>query len=198
MVCEAFPKAMLLWHGAGGNRDHSHFLALEEALDIPVRRLNFAYRERGPKQPPGRANRLVEEAMESIAEVAAELGVDPSEMVFGGRSMGGRIASMAVAEGQVAAGLVLLSYPLHPPGKPMKLRVDHFPKIFCPVLFVSGDRDPFGMPAEWPKHFETIPGEVSVQWLEGDAHDPKKNNGTLVDAVTLWLKDLDPHFRPQG
>lgn len=190
MADRVVPKALVLWHGAGGNREHRHFLALEDALDIPVVRLNFAYREKGPRQPPARANRLVEEVVETIPAVAADLGVDPSEMVLGGRSMGGRIASMAVAAGQPAAGLALLSYPLHPPGKPEKLRVEHFPDLSCPVLFVSGDRDPFGKPAEWPAHLGTIEGEVAMEWLEGDAHDPKKNDAQLVEAVVAWITDL--------
>ena len=192
MALKVVPKAVALWHGAGGNRDHRHFLALESALHIPVRRMNFAYREKGPKQPPARADRLVEELLETIPAVAADLGVDQSELVLGGRSMGGRIASMAVAQGQVAAGLVLLSYPLHPPGKPEKLRVDHFGELTCPVLFVSGDRDPFGKPPEWPEHIQTIPGHVTVEWLAGDAHDPKKNEDVLVDAVVGWVRDLAP------
>ena len=76
-------------------------------------------------------------------------GVKANRLVLGGRSYGGRMCSMAVAEGQPAAGLVLLSYPLHPPGKPENLRTEHFPDLRVPCLFVSGERDPFGSPAEF-------------------------------------------------
>ena len=180
----------MLWHGAGGDREHRHFLGIEAALDIPVRRLNFAFREKGPRQPPARAPRLVEELAECVPAVAADMGVDPKHLLLGGRSMGGRIASMAVAEGLPAAGLVLLSYPLHPPGKPETLRVEHFPELQVPCLFLSGDRDPFGKPPEWPTHLATIPGDVSMTWLEGDAHDPKKNDDVLVEAVATWIAEL--------
>ena len=180
-------RALVLWHGAGGDRDHRHFLALEDTLEIPVLRLNFAYREKGPRQPPARAPKLVDEVLEAVREVAAELGLRPEQLLLGGRSMGGRIASMAVAGGVPAAGLVLLSYPLHPPGKPENLRVEHFPRLDLPLLFISGDRDPFGKPHEWEPHLPTIPGEVSIEWLEGDAHDPKKNDVVLVETVSTWV-----------
>ena len=182
------PDGLLLWHGAGGNRDHRHFLALEDALSMPVRRLNFAYRELGAKRPPPRGPVLVDELTQTVEAVAAELGTEPRRLLLGGRSMGGRMASMAVADGLPAAGLVLLSYPLHPPGKPERLRTDHFPRLRVPVLFVSGDRDPFGRPDEWPEHLATIAGSVTMVWLEGDAHDPKKNDQALVDAVHSWIK----------
>ena len=179
-----------MWHGAGGDRDHRHLTGIEAALTIPVRRLNFAFREKGPRQPPERAPRLVEEVRERVPVIAREMGVEPEELLLGGRSMGGRICSMAVAEGLGAGGLVLLSYPLHPPGKPENLRVEHFPDLAVPCLFVSGDRDPFGKPPEWPEHLATIGGDVSMTWLKGDAHDPKKNDDTLVRAVTSWVADL--------
>ena len=182
------PDGLLLWHGAGGDRDHRHFVALEAALGIPVRRLNFAYRELGGRRPPPRAPKLIEELNEVVPAVAKEMGTEPRRLLLGGRSMGGRMCSMAVAEGLPSAGLVLLSYPLHPPGKPEKLRVDHFPALKVPCLFVSGDRDPFGRPGEWDRHLDTVSGKVSLTWLEGDAHDPKKNEDLLVDTVDRWVK----------
>jgi predicted alpha/beta-hydrolase family hydrolase len=182
------PDGLLLWHGAGGDRAHRHFLALEAALDIPVRRLNFAYRDLGGRRPPPRAPKLIDELNEVVPRVAAELGIEPGRLLLGGRSMGGRMCSMAVAEGLPAAGLVLLSYPLHPPGKPEKLRVEHFPGVRVPCLFVSGDRDPFGAPGEWDDHLDTIRGKVTFEWLPGDGHDPKKNDPHLIDTVTRWIR----------
>lgn len=181
------PQGLLLWHGAGGDRDHRHFIALEEALDIPVRRFNFAFREKGPRQPPARVDRLVHEVNEVVAETASEMGVEPARLLLGGRSMGGRVCSMAVAEGLPAAGLVLLSYPLHPPRKPEKLRVEHFGGLHLPVLFVSGDRDPFGSPQQWTEHLAAIAGDVSFTWLAGDGHDPTKNEELLVNSVVGWV-----------
>ncbi len=184
------PAGLLLWHGAGGDRDHRHFVAIEEALEIPVRRVNFAFRLKGPRQPPARAAALVEEISEVVPQVAEEMGVEPGRLLLGGRSMGGRVASMAVAQGLEAAGLVLLSYPLHPPKKPENLRVGHFGALDLPVLFVSGDRDPFGRPDEWTRHLATIPGEVTFEWLEAANHDPKKNEDVLVRAVANWVDQV--------
>ncbi len=184
------PEGLLLFHGAGGHRDHRVFLALEERLPIPVCRVNFAYRELGPRRPPPRGDKLIPEVTEATLTWADKLGVKPNRMVLGGRSMGGRVASMAVAEGLPARGLVLLSYPLHPPGKPDKLRVDHFPSVKRPCLFVSGDRDPFGSPEEFTSHTSAIDATVDHLWLPGDGHDPKKNDEALLDGVAGWLRRL--------
>ena len=105
--------------------------------------------------------------------------------------MGGRMCSMAVAEGLPAAGLALFSYPLHPPGKPDKLRVEHFGAIDVPTLFVSGDRDPFGTPEEFANHLGAIPGSVTVHWLEGQGHNPKPKFDTeIVVALGAFLDAL--------
>jgi uncharacterized protein len=106
--------------------------------------------------------------------------------VLGGRSYGGRMCSMAVAEGQPAAGLVLLSYPLHPPGKPENLRTEHFPALRVPCLFVSGERDPFGSPAEFDEAVQAIPGPVTQVWLPG-GHDPRNQDEAIAAAVKDWL-----------
>ncbi len=96
---------------------------------------------------------------------------------------------MAVAEGVKAAGLVLLSYPLHPPGKPEKLRVEHFEALDVPCLFVSGRKDPFGSPEEFRRETKRIPGLVDFVWLDG-GHDPKGQDSELVAEVGGWLKHL--------
>ena len=110
--------------------------------------------------------------------------------MLGGRSMGGRMCSMAVADGLPAAGLALLSYPLHPAGKPEKLRVDHFPAISVPTLFVSGDRDPMGPIADLRAHAAAIPGPVTFHVLEGARHDPKDADDEIADAVAAWVGAL--------
>lgn len=104
--------------------------------------------------------------------------------------MGGRMCSMAVAEGMPAAGLVLLSYPLHPPKKPENLRTGHFPEVDVPCLFISGDRDPFGSPEEFAQHLPAIKGPVNTVWLEGERHDPKKSDAAIVATVAGWLESL--------
>ena len=92
------------------------------------------------------------------------------------------MCSMAVAEGLPAAGLVLLSYPLHPPGKPDKLRIEHFVELDLPCLFVSGSKDPFGSPDELEAHAAAIPGPVTFVWLPG-GHDPRNADDAIAAAV---------------
>lgn len=174
---------ILLAHGAGGDRDHRVFLAMEAEFDLPVRRMNFPYRAEGRRGPPDRAPKLIRAVLHEVDQFTAELDVPAERLVLGGRSMGGRICSMAVAEGLGAAGLVLLSYPLHPVGKPERLRVEHFGDLAVPTLFVNGDRDPFGTPEEVGREIPSIPGPVEVHWLAGQRHDPKPEFDVEITEV---------------
>ena len=185
------PGAVLLAPGAGADRDSPTLVALDEGLELPVRRMDFPYRKEGRKAPD-RAPKLVASVVEEAASFVAEQGVDPGALVLGGRSMGGRMCSMAVAEGLPAAGLVLLSYPLHPPGKPDKLRVEHLPQLDLPVLFVAGTKDPFGRPEEVEAHAEAIPGPVTFHWLQPPhaGHSPKGKDDEIVQVVREWLAGL--------
>lgn len=132
------PAGLVVTPGASADRDHATLVAIEAGIpELAVLRLTL-----GTNRVP-RAVDKIGEAGEAFAD---ELGVKPNKIAYGGRSFGGRSCSVAVAEGLPAAALVLLSYPLHPPGKPDKLRVDHFGDIDVPTLFVSGERDPFGSP----------------------------------------------------
>lgn len=184
------PTGLLLTHGAGGGADHRLLVALDDGLEVTVRRMEFPYRAEGRKAPD-RAPKLIASVVDEAARFADDLGCDPSEIAFGGRSMGGRICSMAIAEGLPAAAVVLLSYPLHPPGKPERLRVEHFPDLTVPTLFVNGDRDPFGTPAELAAHTPAIAGAVEVHWLEGQRHDPKPEfDDEIVRVVERFLTAL--------
>lgn len=179
--------ALLLTHGAGGSRESHSLVALEAGLaPLAVERIDFPYRQAG-RRAPDRAPKLTASIVEATEALAQRAGVNPAEIVLGGRSLGGRMCSMAVAEGLPAAGLLLLSYPLHPPGKPDNLRIDHFPNIDVPCLFVSGTRDPFGAPEELERETAAIPGPVTYHWLENQAHDPKGCDDEIVTAVTDWL-----------
>jgi len=187
----ATPKAgaLLLTPGAGASRDQHTLVAVEQAVrPLPCARVDFPYRLQGrrvPDKPPVAIAHLSEQA----AALTTAAGVAPDRLVLGGRSYGGRMCSMAVAQGLPAAGLVLLSYPLHPPGKPESLRVDHFPDIAVPVLLISGRTDPFGSPAEFEHHLACIPGPVTQIWLTG-GHDPRNADGTIGRAVVEWLATL--------
>ena len=181
---------LLLFPGAGGSADQPTLVALDVELDVPVRRTEFDYRRRG-RRFPDRAPKLIEEVRSEAEAFATELGTTTDRLVLGGRSMGGRMCSMAVAEGLPAAGLVLLSYPLHPSGKPDKLRVEHFGAVNVPTLFVNGDRDPFGTPDEFAAHIGAISGEVTVHWLEGQGHNPKHRvDAEIVTTVADFLTSL--------
>ncbi|PRZ09523.1 hypothetical protein BCE75_102237 [Isoptericola sp. CG 20/1183] len=190
------PAGLLLTPGAGADRDHHTLRAVADRLATPtptspalaVRRVDFPYRlagKRAPDRPPVAIAHLRAEA----EDLAAELGVGTERILLGGRSYGGRMCSMAVADGLPAAGLVLLSYPLHPPGKPDRLRVDHFGQLDVPVLFVSGDRDPFGSPAELAAHTAAVPGPVSTVTLPG-AHDVRNQDDAVAAAVADWVAAL--------
>lgn len=190
------PAGLLLTPGAGGTADHPVLVALEERLGadgIAVRRYDFEYRRAGRRSSP-KAERVVPELVDAVGDFADELGTGTQSVAVGGRSYGGRVCSLAVADGLAVAGLALLSYPLHPPGRPDRLRVDHFPRLGVPVLFVSGDRDPFGSPAEIAAHAGAIPGSVTTTWVDGGTHDPK-NKGRdqeVIDAVAAWVRALRP------
>lgn len=178
---------MLLFPGAGSDRTHRTLVALGEGLTgIEVARRDFPYR-RKRKGPPDRAPKLIE-AVRDEAERARRDGA--SKLVLGGRSMGGRMCSMAVADGLAADGLVLLSYPLHPPREPDRLRTGHFGAIEVPCLFVSGTRDPFGTPAELTEAAAAIPAPVRLEWLDGERHDPVDRDAQIVALVADWLAGL--------
>lgn len=182
------PGAVLLFHGAGSDRDHSSLVALEEHLaPLPVERANFPYRTKPGRRPPDREPVLLESVREQAAALSSASGVPPRKIVLGGRSMGGRMCSLAVADGLPAAGLVLIAYPLHPPGRPDRLRTEHLPRLSLPVLLIQGTRDPFGSPDEFAQHLESIPGPVTQVWVEGGRHDLARADDQIVEAVGAWL-----------
>ncbi len=178
---------LLLYPGAGSDSSHSSLLAVERAVQ-PMRtvRADFPYRlagRRAPDRPPV--------LLQTVRDEAKRLR--RGGLVLGGRSMGGRICSMVVADETdpvPALGLVLISYPLHPPGKPERLRVEHFPRLAVPCLFVSGTKDAFGTKRELQRWTRTIPGAVTHVWLEGRGHDLKGADEQIAQAVAGWLSDL--------
>ncbi|MBW3557173.1 MAG: dienelactone hydrolase [Actinobacteria bacterium] len=184
--------ALLLAPGASANRNQPALVAIEEAvtpLGVAVARIDFPYTTAGrkaPDRPPVLVSTVVEEA-ERLTRTAK---VEPSRLVLGGRSMGGRICSMAVAEGLNAAGLVLVSYPLHPPGRPERLRTGHFPGIGVPCLFLSGTRDAFAGPAELEAATAAIPGPVEHQWIDGGDHGLRGRDRVVAEAVATWVAEL--------
>lgn len=184
---------VVLYPGAGSDRDHSSLLAIERRLGraAAVERCDFPYRREG-RRAPDRAPRL----MASIRDDLARLSKRRGPVVMGGRSMGGRMTTMVAADvdegGPVdrLAGLVLVSYPLHPPGKPDALRVEHLPAVEVPCLFVSGTKDPFGSPAELERWTSTISAPVEHVWIEGGRHDLRGADDEIADAVADFVERL--------
>jgi predicted alpha/beta-hydrolase family hydrolase len=182
--------AVLLTHGAGSDRTHSSLVAIETAMaPTPVRRMDFPYRREG-RRPPDRAPKLLAAVTSEAADFCRAAHIAPHRLVLGGRSMGGRICSMAVADGLAAAALVLISYPLHPPGRPDRLRVEHLRHIEVPCLFVSGTRDPFGAPEELRAATIGVGGPVTHHWVVGGRHELKGADGEVAEVVRRWLRSL--------
>ena len=178
--------AILLTPGAGADRNQSALVAIDGAATeagAEVMRMDFPYRKAG-RRAPDRPPVLVG----AIEEAAAHLRARAERLVLGGRSMGGRMCSMAVAEGLVAEALLLISYPLHPPGKPDKLRTEHFPNLRLPCLFISGTRDAFGTPEELEAAVSAIPGPVTLEWVEGKDHALRGSDPKVAATVVEWLR----------
>ena len=190
MTARPLRLGLLLAPGAGADRDQATLVALDRAATAAgavVVRMDFPYRKAG-RRAPDRAPVLVD----AVAEEASELARSRSRLVLGGRSMGGRMCSIAVAEGRVpaAAGLLLISYPLHPPGKPENLRTDHFPLLTVPCLFVSGTRDAFGRPEELEAATAAIHGPVTHHWVDGKDHALRGVDGLISELARAWLAAL--------
>jgi uncharacterized protein len=184
-------RAVLLAHGAGADMHAPNLTVFSDALadaKIPSLRFNFPYTQAG-RRSPDRPPVLLAAVRDAAAELAARTKLPPERLVLGGRSMGGRICSMVVGDAEdplPALGLALLAYPLHPPGKPENLRVEHFARLRVPCLFVSGTRDSFGAPDELREQTKKIKGKVSWHWIDTADHGfkPLKSSG-LTPQVAL-------------
>jgi len=165
---------LVLTHGAGSNSRAPLLVALAEAFagaGMIVLRCDLPYRQSRPFGPPrpGDAARDREGLKNAVAALRKEFS---GRLFLGGHSYGGRQATMLCADQSgLAEGLLLLSYPLHPPRKPEQLRVQHLPKLQTPALFVHGTRDPFGSPEEMESALRLIPAKTRLLRIEGAGHD---------------------------
>lgn len=184
---------VVLFPGSGSSSTHSSLLAMEHALSpLPVSRVDFPYRKAG-KSFPDKAPVLVQCVKDEVRAFAASLGVATSSLVIGGRSMGGRMCSMAVADNNdplEVAALVLVSYPLHPPKKPNNLRIEHLPNIRVRTLCVSGTKDDFGTPDELTTSFAVVPADVTWNWIENARHELARKDEVVAEAVATWVSSL--------
>jgi len=178
--------ALVLTHGAGGNCQSKLLTAVANAFadaGYLVLRCDLPFRQSRPSGPPFPALAARDrEGLRRAVEVLRTEKKTAGKIFLGGHSYGGRQSTMLAAEQpQLVSGLILLSYPLHPPRKPADLRTAHFPKLNTPALFVHGSRDPFGSHAEMKDALALIPAQTSLMEVEGAGHDllGKKANDDL-------------------
>ena len=186
---------LVLTHGAGGNCDAPLLVALAEAFSaqgMSVLRCNLPFRQKRPHGPPSPSTAKEDQA--GLRRAAELLRQEFKGKIFlGGQSYGGRQASMlAAADASVAAGLLLLSYPLHPPGKPLQLRTAHLPQLRVPTLFVSGTKDPFGSIEEMEAARRLVPAKTELLAMEGAGHSllTKRNQHELVASIVSRFRRL--------
>lgn len=187
---------LVLTHGASGNSNTAVLIALADAFaeqGLNVLRCDLPYRQRKPNGPPSRGDAaLDQQGLRRAVDLMKQQF--PGRAFLGGSSYGGRQASLLVStEPDLVDGVLLLSYPLHPPGKPSQLRIQHFPALHTPTLFVSGTRDTFGTVDELQEAIEFVPAKAKLVEVAGAAHglsDKKK----LPDIVNLITNSFHEFF----
>ncbi len=189
--CPESPKAALaLTHGAGSDCNSPLLIALANAFaeaGYAVLRFDLPFRQKRPHGPPSPGSAAMDQAgIVRSVEVLRTLVSAP--LFLGGQSYGGRQATMVAAERpDLAAGLLLLSYPLHPPGKAAQQRTRHFPQLHVPALFVQGTKDPFASPEEIEAAIRLVQGRSSLVLVERAGHDlgytRKRANAETVELI---------------
>jgi predicted alpha/beta-hydrolase family hydrolase len=190
---------LILTPSAGARRDQSGLVAIDELLSqqgIAVERVEFPGQASG-KRRPDPPEVCIETVRDASAALAQRLTVATTQVALGGRSFGGRMCSMAAAGGLDVAALALVSYPLHPPGRPERLRTSHFPDLVVPCLFVSGRRDAFATPEELERATASIPGEVTLVVIDGD-HSLRRTEREAAAAVAAWAATINGQQAPEG
>ena len=192
---------LILGHGAGAGQTSNFMVEFADALaarGIDIVTFNFLYTERG-RRLPDPTSRLEQCYREVIQAVLTLLEFRENRLAIGGKSMGGRIASqVAAADAGPMAGLVFLGYPLHPPGRPDRLRAEHLSRIKAPMLFVQGSRDAFGTPDELRPIIDRLPARADLHVVEGGDHSFKilRKSGVgqheayrqIQDVIASWLR----------
>lgn len=196
------PSATLvLAHGAGAGMDHPFLAGFTRALNglgVTTLRFNFPYREAGRKFPD-RPPAAIAAWRAAMAEATARSAGEP--LWAGGKSFGGRMASMAVAEGMPASGLIYLGYPLHPPGKQEKMRDEHLYGLTLPMLFLQGTRDPFARPELLEAVVARIGPSATLEWRDGGGHtfevkgtkrSPEEVGASLAGPAAAFIASHSP------
>jgi len=184
---------LLLAHGAGGTMESPAMQALTEAFageGLRVARFEFAYmaaRRQGTRKPPPKAEALLPEYRAAIAALSAT-----GKLIIGGKSMGGRIASMIADETQ-ADGLLCIGYPFHPIGKPEQLRTAHLKHLRKPTLIAQGTRDPFGTREEVANY--DLSSAIQILWMEDGDHDLRPRKSVSGFTIKNHLASLAREVR---
>jgi hypothetical protein len=192
---------LILGHGAGADQTSGFMVAFANALagrGIDIVTFNFLYSELRRRIPD--PNARLESCWRAVIEtVRSRIASNAGTLAIGGKSMGGRIASqVAASEARGLAGLVFLGYPLHPPGRPDRLRAAHLGEVKAPMLFVQGTRDPFGTPTELQPIISRLDPAADLFAVEGGDHSFKVSRSAGVrqqdvhraiqDRVETWLR----------
>lgn len=190
--------ALVLTHGAGANCQSPLLRKLADAFagdGFLVLRCDLPFRQKRPHGPPFPATAALDRA--GLQRAVSVLREKVSGQVFlGGHSYGGRQSSMLLAENPgLVAGLLLLSYPLHPPRKPQQLRIEHLPQLKTPALFVHGERDPFGSVAEMQSALQLIPARSQLLVIERAGHDLHASSARTLSSSEGSSKDLPGRIR---
>jgi predicted alpha/beta-hydrolase family hydrolase len=164
--------SLVVAHGAGAGMEHPLLAGFCRAIadaDVATMRFNFPYAERGRRSPD--TERVLREAWLAAFETARAAADRP--VLVGGKSLGGRIASMCAADGMPAAGVVFLGYPLHPPGRPERIRDEHLDRVNVPMLFLQGTADPLARPELVAKVVGRLRERATLEKIEGGDHSFK-------------------------
>lgn len=196
---------VVLWHGAGGDVDQKHLVSVARAAaddGAYAVRARFAYRM-AEKKAPDRMPKLIAHARTTIEEAVAASGIAEPKLILGGRSMGGRVASMLAAEGYDGPGrvhgLLFLSYPLHPAGKPDQLRDAHLEETAGALLFVTGDRDSLARMELLSPVIERLKKRATLEVFEGGDHGfSRVPEAPVVEAARRWWTSLAERSAAHG
>lgn len=192
------PATLVVAHGAGAGMDHPFLVGFTRAMNdegFATLRFNFPYLENGRRAPDPEL--LLRETWQAVFATATARAKGKPVWI-GGKSLGGRIASMVAADGMPAAGLFFLGYPLHPPGRPERIRDEHLYRIEVPMIFVEGTRDPFATPELLAGVIHRLGDRAALVPIEGGDHsfnvrgmkrDARQVGASLAEPVAAFVRD---------
>jgi hypothetical protein len=194
----AADRTIVVAHGAGAGMDHPFIVGFTRAMNdlgIATLRFNFPYMEVGRRSPDRPAVAVA--AWRAAFDTAVARAPADEPVWASGKSFGGRMASVAVAEGMQAAGLVFLGYPLHPPGKPERVRDEHLSAIEVPMLFLQGTKDPFATSAVLAPVIERLGARATLHAIDGGGHslersrkdDPRETGAALAPIAAAFMRE---------